>query len=320
MPNVVLFEVPMSKTTNVIEAVGENTEQCTDKGNDLVTMTIPTGRIQEKVLDLLGRIGLDLHKSGRSYKPITTASGIRAKMLKAQNIPELVALGRHDCGFSGYDWIVERNADVVELLDLGFDPVRIVAAVPDAVASQPGGIKSLGRPIVIASEYRTLTESYARKSGLDAIVLQTFGATEALPPEDADMIVDNTATGTTLEHNRLTIVDELLRSTTRFICNKNVLKVPAKRKVLEEMVMLMESSIRARDKVLLEMNVSNDAFDTVVKNLPCMRAPTVCQLYNEQGYAIKVAVPARDVPALIPRLVALGATDILEYRLEKIVV
>lgn len=313
----------MSKTTNVIEAVGENTVNCEqgkESGSDLLKMTIPTGRIQEKVIDLLGRIGLDFSKSGRSYKPITSASGIRAKMLKAQNIPELVALGRHDCGFSGYDWIIERDADVVELLDLGFDPVRIVAAVPDAVANQPGGVKGLGRPIVIASEYRNLTESYACKSGLDAIVLQTFGATEALPPEDADMIVDNTSTGTTLEHNRLTIVDELLRSTTRFICNKEALRNPAKRKVLEEMVMLMESSIRAREKVLLEMNVSNDAFDTVVKNLPCMRAPTVCQLYDEQGYAIKVAVPARDVPALIPRLVELGATDILEYRLEKIVV
>ena len=95
---------------------------------------------------------------------------------------------------------------------------------------------------------------------------------------------------------------------------------PAKKRLLDEMVMLMESSLRARAKVLLEMNVSSADLERIVKDLPCMKAPTVCQLYGEQGYAVKVAVPKADVPALVPRLVALGARDILEYRLERIVI
>jgi ATP phosphoribosyltransferase len=68
------------------------------------------------------------------------------------------------------------------------------------------------------------------------------------------------------------------------------------------------------------MNVDKADLERLVANLPCMRAPTISELYNGQGYAIKVAVPAADVPQLIPRLVALGAQDILEYKLEKIVV
>ncbi|MGD9685152.1 MAG: ATP phosphoribosyltransferase [Candidatus Obscuribacterales bacterium] len=297
------------------------TEIQSDFEANLLSMVIPTGRIQEKVLDLLGRIGLDFSRSGRSYRPAQKNAGVRAKMLKAQNIPELVALGRHDCGFSGYDWIRERRADVVELLDLGFDPVRIVAAVPEGLASsRDNKYRELGRPLVIASEYRELTATYIEQSGIDGIYLQTFGATEALPPEDADMIVDNTATGATLQANRLVIVDELLRSTTRFICNRRALADPVKKRLLDEMVMLMESSLRARAKVLLEMNVSSADLERIVKDLPCMKAPTVCQLYGEQGYAVKVAVPKAEVPALVPRLVALGARDILEYRLERIVV
>ncbi len=288
---------------------------------NVLTMTLPTGRIQDKVIDLLNQIGVDVSKNGRSYRPSVTTNGLTVKMLKGQNIPELVALGRHDCGFSGYDWIVERDADVVQLLDLGFDPVRIIAAVPDDLADDKANrFANLGRKIVVASEYRNLTEKYVKDQGFDAVYLQTFGATEALPPEDADMIVDNTATGTTLKQNRLTIVDELLRSTTRFICNKKALENPAKKQMLDEMVMLMESCLRARDKVLLEMHFGCEDFEKVIQQLPCMKAPTVAKLYGDQGYAVKIAVTNKEVPALIPRLVAMGARDILEFRLEKIVI
>lgn len=288
---------------------------------DVLSMTLPTGRIQNKVLELLNQIGINVSKSERSYKPTVSSDGIQVKMLKGQNIPELVALGRHDCGFSGYDWIVERDADVVELLDLGFDPVKIVAAVPEElVAERENGFVNLRRQLVIASEYRGLTAKYIKERSLPAVFLQTFGATEALPPEDADMIVDNTATGTTLKQNRLVIVDELLRSTTRFICNRKALENPVKRKMLEEMVMLMESCLRARNKVLLEMHFSCEDFDKVINELPCMKAPTVSKLYGEQGYAVKIAVENKEIPTLIPKLVSLGARDILEFRLEKIVI
>jgi ATP phosphoribosyltransferase len=281
-------------------------------------MTIPTGRIQEKVLALLERVGLKLSANGRSYRPACSQPDIEVKLLKAQNIPSLIALGRHECGFSGYDWITEQEADVVELLDLEYDPVRIVAAVPEQLAENDRYC-NLGRPIIVASEYRRLTTEFLKRKKLDSIFVQTFGATEALPPEDADMIVDNTSTGTTLRANRLVEIETVMKSTTRFICNRKVLEHPEKRRRLEELTMLMKSAIRAKEKVLLEMNVSREDFERLVVSLPCMRAPTISELYNGDGYAIKIAVAIVDVPALIPRLVALGARDILEFKLEKIV-
>lgn len=285
----------------------------------LLKMTIPTGRIQEKVLNLLKQIGVSITTNGRSYRPACNGSGMQVKLLKAQNIPNLIGLARHDCGFSGGDWIAEQQADVVELLDLKYDPVKIVAAMPEELACL-GRQEWSKRPLIIASEYRRLTSQYIEKNGLKAVYLQAFGATEALPPEDADMIIDNTATGATLMANRLVIVDELMTSTTRFICNRAALEDASKRRRLEELVMLMQSAIRAKEKVLLEMNVGNEDFERLVANIPCMRAPTISQLHNAQGYAIKIAVPASEVPLLIPKLVALGARDILEYKLEKIVI
>ncbi|MHC5037540.1 MAG: ATP phosphoribosyltransferase [Planctomycetota bacterium] len=284
--------------------------------NDPLKLILPKGRIQGNVFRLLERIGIALRANGRSLRPTCSAPGIEAKILKAQNIPTLVALGRHDAGFTGHDWVVEQRADVVEWMDLGLDPVRVVAAVPENLAE---GDAWRTPPVVVASEYRNLALDFVRRKALDAVFVQSFGATEALPPEDADLIIDNTASGTTLRQNRLVVVDEILPSTTRFICNRRVLEDPEKRRKLEEIRMLMRSTLFARERVLLEMNAPRDCFPAIIDRLPCMRSPTVAPLHGEAGYAVKAAVPAQDVPELIPALIEAGARDILEYRLEKIV-
>jgi len=284
-------------------------------------MMIPKGRLQEKVQHLLERIGIEFSINPRSYRPVCSDSSIEIKLLKPQNIPSLVALGRHDCGFTGLDWIIEEKCDqdgrLVELIDLGYNKVRIVAAVPEALLSQNPDLT--GRQLVVASEYPTLAGQYIARKNLNAILIKTFGATEALPPDDADMIVDNTSTGSTLQMNRLTIVDELLTSTTRFIASSQALADPWKKEKLDQIQMLMQSALNADRRVLLEMNVGQADLENLVANLPCMRSPTVSPLYGDSGFAVKVSVLSKDVPKLIPQLMSLGARDILEYRLEKIV-
>jgi ATP phosphoribosyltransferase len=306
-------------------------------------LVLPKGRIQEKVYDLLAKAGVHFSTTSRSYRPVCSDARIEAKVLKPQNIAALVGLGRHEIGFTGHDWVLEQQANVVELLDLGFDPVKIVAAMPEHLASgdwQARARQNTASPLVVASEYRQLTVNYLNEQKIPHIFIQSYGATEALPPEDADMIVDNTATGSTLRMNRLEIVGEILRSTTRFIAHPAVLENPWKKELLDELVMLMQSTLNAQRRVLLEMNVSPEAFDTVIAMLPAMRSPTVSPLYtpkngaqsdsetavqekaplhNQSGFAVKVAVPSADVPGLIPKLVAAGASDILAYKLEKIV-
>lgn len=287
--------------------------------NDKLRMTLPTGRIKDRVMSLLGAIGINYRENGRSYRPGSSDDGIQTKLIKSQNIPKLVELGRHDCGFCGYDWIIEQEADVIELLDLGFDPVRIVAAMPEEMDLE--ALKKSGKKLVVASEYRRLTELFLEKNGLskNAIFLRAFGATEALPPEDADIIVDNTASGATLVANRLKIVNEVLTSTTRFVCSREAFENPVKRKKLLEMTMLMKGCLEAKERVLIEMNVDEDALERLVENLPAMRSPTIARLYNEKGYAVKIAVEKSAVSSLIPELLRLGARDILEYRVDKIV-
>jgi ATP phosphoribosyltransferase len=294
----------------------------TANSDKILKMTLPKGRIQERVLSLLGAVGLEFKTGNRSYRPSSSDATVEAKILKAQNIPALIHLGRHDCGFTGADWVYEQQADVVELLDLKYDPVQIVAAIPeDLLNSEANPFKNKSKQIIIASEYKRCTEDLIAKHQLNAIYVRSYGATEAFPPEDADIIVDNTATGSTLRMNRLAIVDEIMRSTTRFIASKEAMANPWKRERLDELVMLMEARLRAKKRVLLEMNVSEAKFQTVINCLASlsMNSPTVSNLYGQTGFAVKVAVEVNKVPQLIVQLVQAGATDILEYQLEKII-
>lgn len=283
-----------------------------------LSVLLPKGRLQEAVMHLLAQAGMRFTFGARSYRPSCSDPEITAKQLKPQNIAQLVALGRHDIGFVGYDWIVELGLDgpesgLVEVMDLQLNPVKLVAAVPDHL------VDNRPNPMVVASEYERLSLDYLKAKGHPFVFVKTFGATEALPPEDADMIVDNTSTGATLISNKLTIVDTLLHSTTRLIAHKSVLEDPWKKDKLDKLIMLMKATLDAESRVLLEMNVAPDKLEALVAQLPSMRSPTVSPLFGDTGYAVKVAVPTRDVPNLIPKLRALGASDILEYRLQKIV-
>jgi ATP phosphoribosyltransferase len=280
-------------------------------------LVIPKGRLQEKVVERLNAIGIDLTFSSRSYRPYCSDPEIEIKLLKPQNIPPLLALGRHD---AGYDWVLEsgyeNSPEIVSLMDMSLNRVRLVAAVPDELAE---GDRWKTMRLIVASEYVRIAEQYIQEKRLNAVLIKSYGATEALPPEDADMIIDNTSTGSTLAANRLTIVDEILTSTTHFLASGSAMADPWKQEKLTQMRMLIQSTMNAENKVLLEMNVSKPDLERLVADLPCMRSPTVAPLYGEEGFAVKIAVPAKEVSKLIPQLMALGARDLLEYRLEKLV-
>jgi len=279
-------------------------------------IVIPKGRICDNVIRLLNDSGFGVETDHRIYIPRIEDSEIECKIMKPQNIPPLVELGSHDVGFTGYDWMVETKADVEEIMDLKFDTVRIVAAVPEELFKSELKKKKL----VVVSEYEKIAKEYLDKEKYNYVFLKSYGATEVFPPDDADMIIDNVSTGRTLKEHNLHIIETLLTSSTRFIANRHALKDSFKGEKIREMKMLFQSVLDARERVMLEMNVPKDRFNAIVKELPCMRSPTVAPLWAEQGYAVKIAVKRREVAKLIPRLKKLGATDILEYEFRKVVI
>jgi ATP phosphoribosyltransferase len=282
---------------------------------DKLSVLIPKGRIFDNVSRLFAEAGFPVTLSDRTYRPATGVDWLDAKIMKPQNVGELLELGSHDAGFTGIDWIRESGADVAEILDLGFDRVKIVAAVPSSL--DDAALRS--KKLVVASEYVNLAERWLKSSGYRYRILRTYGATEVFPPDDADMIIDNTSSGPTLRANGPKIIDTILESSTRFVASRAALENPEKRNRIEELAMLFRSVLDGRDRVMLEMNIPKDCFEAVVNGLPAMRSPTVAPLFGDSGYAVKIAVRKDEVPGIIPRLKKLGALDIVEYDLRKVV-
>jgi ATP phosphoribosyltransferase len=280
-------------------------------------LALPKGRMQEGVFALLAEGGVKVRLGARGYRPTLSLEGVQAKLLKPQNIVEMLLAGSRDAGFAGADWVAELGAtDLVELCDTGLDPVRLVAAAPQDLVVDgrlPGG------SIRVASEYERLTRAWIAGRGLDARFVRSFGATEVFPPEDADCIVDNTATGETLAANGLVIVDELMRSSTRFYASPRAMDDPARRARIEDLVLILRSVLDARARVMVEVNVGPDDLDAVVAVLPCMREPTIARLHGSGGYAVKAAVRRDQLARVIPAIKARGGTDIVVMPLSQLV-
>ncbi len=287
---------------------------------DQLKILLAKGRIYESVYELLNDVGITIHLPDRTYFPTTNQKDLAFQVVKPQITSALLAQNKADVGFSGKDWVYENGVQnkVVEIMDLGFDPVRIVAAVPEAVDFDA----LLKKPVTIATEYQNLSKNWIKEKKVDGTIFRTWGTSEGFvrddPDSEAQILIDNTSTGSSLKANRLKICDTLMTSSTRMYASKEAMKDPAKKQKIMELKMLFEAVLAARDKVMLEMNVSKKDFDKLVAAIPSMKSPTVSPLYGDDGYAIKIAVKKGEVPTLLPKLRELGATDILEYALRKV--
>jgi ATP phosphoribosyltransferase len=279
-------------------------------------LALPKGRMQDGVLRLLADAGISIQIDPRGYRPIAGLPGVDCKLLKPQSIIEMLDVGTRDAGFAGADWALELEADLVEVLDLGLDPVRLVAATSPAILE---GGRLPRRELVVASEYTRLAGRWMERAGVRGRVVRSYGATEALPPDDCDVIVDTVATGSTLRANGLAVVDEVVSSSTRLYAHKRSMDASATRRRVEEIVLLLRAVLDARERVMIELNVPSAALDGVVAALPCMRRPTLASLHGEDAYAVKAAVPKRALATLVPELKARGGSDIVVYELSQIV-
>jgi len=277
---------------------------------------LPKGHMETAVQTLLADAGITVKPTARGYRPMVSLDDTEAKVLKPQNIVEMLALGSRDLGFAGADWVAEIDANVVELLDTELDQVAVVAAVPKSLLID-GQLPN--RRLTVASEYERLTYRWIEQQNLDAGFVRSFGATEVFPPEDADVIVDTTATGNTLEANGLLVLDTLARSSTRLYASPHAVENPQKRQRIEGLVMLLKSVLEARRRVMVEVNAPADKLDAVVALLPCMREATVSTLFGNSGYAVKAAVPKEQLPKIIPAIKAAGGSDVVVTALSQIV-
>ena len=289
----------------------------------MLSIALPKGSLQEQTLLLFTEADLPVKRSAREYTVAIADERIsQVKILRPQEIPKYVEEGYFDLGISGLDCITEAGADVVEVADMpyaktGTGVMQMVVAVPeDSGVKEATDIKPGSR---VTTEFPNITRKYFEQLGIPVEVFYSYGATEAKVPDLMDVVVDLTETGSTLRRNHLKIVGTIMESTTRLIANRSSWEDPQKHKAMEEIRTLLLGVIEARGRVLLSMNVSKDRLEDVVSVLPAMKRPTVSPLYNTDYLEITTVVDKNTVNVIIPKLKEMGAEDILELGISKIV-
>ncbi|MGH2736554.1 MAG: ATP phosphoribosyltransferase [Actinomycetota bacterium] len=290
----------------------------------MLRFVIPKGSLERATLQLLEDADLKVSRaSDREYRGSIDDPRVESLMvLRPQEIPTYVEDGHFDIGITGEDWIAETGASVVKVTSLNYSkqtdrPIKIVLAVPEASGiSRPEDIRPGSR---VSTELPNLTRAYFDRLGIPVHVFLSYGATEAKVPDIVDAIVDLTETGSTLRRNGMVIVDTLLESRTQLIANKDSYDDPVKRRAVDELTILLKGAIDARGRVMVKLNVEKSRLAEVVDLLPAMRSPTVNELAEPGYFAVETVVPKAAINVLIPRLKSLGAEDIVEMPITKIV-
>jgi ATP phosphoribosyltransferase len=287
----------------------------------IIKLGIPAGSLQDATAELFRRAGYNIKFASRSYFPTVDDPEIECMLIRAQEMARYVANGILDAGITGHDWILETQADVVEMCELRFSkvsrrPVRWVLCVPNESPVQT--VKDLeGQRI--ATEAVGLTKAYLARHRVNAEVEFSWGATEVKPPRLADAIVEVTETGSSLRANNLRIVDEVLQSTTRFIANPHSIKDNWIRTKIDNIALMLQSCLEAEGKVGLMMNVQRSNLDAVITILPALQTPTISQLSDPDWIAVNTIVEENLVRSAIPQLKQAGARGIVEYSINKII-
>jgi ATP phosphoribosyltransferase len=290
----------------------------------MLSLVLPKGSLEKATLDLFDAADLTVRRaSDRDYHASIDDPRIaRVRFLRPQEIPSYLERGLFDLGITGRDWITETEADITSLGELQYskatsNPVRVVLAVPEGAPWK--SVRDLPDGVRISTEFPAMTARYLAENGVKAMVVPSYGATEAKVPDIVDAIVDLTETGSSLRKNGLRILETILTSYTELVACNASCEDQEKKAAMDDIALLLQGAIRARGQVLLKLNVAADKLVVVSSMLPAMSSPTITQLASGGMNAVETVVPKRGVNTLIPALKAAGAQDILEIPISKIV-
>jgi ATP phosphoribosyltransferase len=286
---------------------------------ELLNLAIPNkGRLSEKALDILRKVGLKV--GGLSDRRLIATVGKKYRILfvRAADIPEFVQNGTVDVGITGLDLIEESGANVERLMPLDFGKCRLVLATHEN--SDIKTPKDIADGTAVATSFPNLTERYFKGLGKKVKIVPVSGATEVTPHIGvADVIADLTETGSTLVQNHLKEIGMIMESSAMFIANKKALEEKGQK--IKELAGALESVTHAAKKRYLMANVPRAKLNEVTALMPGVSGPTIMNLMgSDDMVAIHAVVSEEDVNGIITVLKSLGGTAILVLPIERMVV
>jgi ATP phosphoribosyltransferase len=282
-----------------------------DGRGDRLTIAVPAkGRLREPAVELLEHAGLGPERPGdRALAFPCRDAPVDVLLVRAADVPEYVQDGVVDCGITGADLVRERDANVEQLLALGFGTCTLEAAVPEE--SPARSLEDLDG-LRAATVYPHLARETLAERGVAVELVEVTGSVEVAPRLGlADAIVDLVSSGNTLKTNGLRSLGVLFRSEAVLVGRRDGDgRAP-------ELAAILRSVVEARGARYLMLNAPQGALDTIVGLVPGSRSPSVLPLAEPGMVAVHAVVPASEVWRLLPQLEAAGASSILLMPVER---
>ena len=184
----------------------------------MINVALAKGRLAEKCADIFIKCGIRaeiLKEETRKLVLETADKKFKFFFVKPSDVPTYVEYGIADIGIVGKDILTESGADVYELLDTGMGKCRMCVAGPANFADDES------RALRVATKFVNIARDHYERRGRDIDIVKLNGSIELAPILGlSDVIVDIVETGTTLRENDLTVIEEFMPISARFIVNK----------------------------------------------------------------------------------------------------
>ena len=185
----------------------------------MINIALPKGRLGDKTIARISTVipDIDIADYDRSLTMEYPLLNLRFFLVKPWDVPTYVESGVADIGISGRDTVLEHQASVYELLDLGIGICKMAVAGIRGIA--PNG------RIRVATKYPVIARNHYSAKGIDANIIKLNGSVELAPVLGlSDVIVDIVESGKTLRANGLVVFEDILPISACLIANKSSYK------------------------------------------------------------------------------------------------
>ncbi|GAA1473858.1 ATP phosphoribosyltransferase [Corynebacterium felinum] len=281
----------------------------------MLKVAVPNkGSLSDTAVEILREAGYTNRGDSKALTLLDKANNVEFFFLRPKDIAIYVANGHLDLGITGRDLAADSQANVTDVLSLGFGSSTFRYAAPK---NELWTIDKLAGKR-IATSYPNLVRNDLRARGIEAEVLRLDGAVEiSIKLGVADAIADVVSTGRTLRQQGLEPFGEPLVNSEAIVVARSGVELTPEMQVLLRRI---EGIVHARNFLMLDYNVERRLLDDATAITPGISGPTVSPLANDQWVAVRAMVPRKEANTVMDELAALGAQAILatEIRIARI--
>ncbi|BBM89436.1 ATP phosphoribosyltransferase [Spirochaetota bacterium] len=276
------------------------------------------GRLRDPAIKLLNKAGYAINDDPRLLHVYHSENDIDFLFLRTTDIPTLIEEGAIDLGITGKDNVLEKQANIHEVMSLEYGHCRLclAGATPkptQAKSAQTFSLQTLAKKNV-ATSFPFLARRFFKEHNIAAPhLIKLSGSLEIMIAlKLCEAIIDIVETGSTLKENQLQI-HHTIGHYYAALYTRNAL-VKDKRVIL--MKKRLTSALLAQNYRIIEYNIKKQLLNRAEAISPGFDSPTISHLDDPDRVAVKILVKKSNVFAIMDKLEAIGATAIFETEIK----